>query len=93
LTWKEHQIQQEELVGISDCEYRADQETRMSDVGRNICFCSELIAWKSKPGNSRVTKEIMFVKQVFQNMGYGFRLPIQVRVESNRAFYLSKKYS
>jgi hypothetical protein len=67
-----------ELEGISDSEYRADQETRIGVFGWNLYFCGALIAWKSKVGNSvtlssteaeyialsEITKRIMFVNQV-----------------------------
>jgi hypothetical protein len=96
-----------ELEGISDSEYGADQETRISVFGWNLYFCGALIAWKSKASNSvtlssteaeyialsEITKEIMFVKQVLETMGIGMRLPIIVRIDNVGAIYLSNNYS
>jgi hypothetical protein len=64
-----------ELEGVSDSDFVADQETRISVFGWNLYFCGALIAWKSKASNSvtllsteaeyvalsKVTKEVMFV--------------------------------
>jgi hypothetical protein len=41
-----------ELEGISDSEYIADQETRVSVFGWNLYFYGAFIAWKSKASNS-----------------------------------------
>jgi hypothetical protein len=96
-----------ELEGISDSEYGADQETRISVFGWNLYFCGALIAWKSKASNSvtlssteaeyialsEITKEIMFVKQVLETMGIGMKLPIIVQIDNVGAIYLSNNYS
>jgi hypothetical protein len=81
-----------ELEGMSDSEYRADQETRISVYDWNLYFCGAFIAWKSKASNSvtlssteaeyialsEITKEIIFVKQALETMGIGMKLPIIV---------------
>jgi hypothetical protein len=36
------------MDGISDSEYGADEETRISVFGYEVYFCEALIAWKSK---------------------------------------------
>jgi hypothetical protein len=95
------------LEGISDSEYAADQETRISVFGWNLYFCGALISWKSKASNSvtltsteaecialsEVTKEIMFVKQVLETMGIGLKLPITVKIDNVGAVYLSNNHS
>jgi hypothetical protein len=40
-----------EMEGISDSEYEADQETRISAFGWNLYFCGALISFKSKASN------------------------------------------
>jgi hypothetical protein len=40
-----------ELEGISDSDYGADQETRISVFGWNLYFCGASISWKSKASN------------------------------------------
>jgi hypothetical protein len=96
-----------DLEGISNSEYRAGQETRISVFGWNLYFCRALIAWKSKARNSVTlssieaeyialsdsTKEIMFVKQVLVTMGTGMKLPIIVQINIVGAIYLSNNYS
>jgi hypothetical protein len=42
---------------------------------------------------SRVTKEIMFVKQVLETMGVGLKLPITVKIDNIGAIYLSNNHS
>jgi hypothetical protein len=95
-----------ELEGISNSEYRADEETRISVFGWNLYFCGAFIAWKSKASNSvtllsteaeyialsEITKEIMFVKQVIETMGIGMKLPFIVQIDNVGAIYLSNNY-
>ena len=95
------------MDGISDSEYGADEETRISVFGYEVYFCEALVAWKSKASRSvtlssteaeyvalsEVTKEIMFVKQVLETMGIMIKLPILVKVDNVGAIYLSNNFS
>jgi hypothetical protein len=95
------------MEGDSDSEFGADQETRISVFGWNLYFCGALIAWKSKASNSvtlssteaeyvalsKITKEVIFVKQVLETMGIGVKLPIIINVDNVGAINLSNNHS
>jgi hypothetical protein len=94
------------LEGISDSEYAGDTDTRLSVYGYIIYFCGAPIAWKSKSGKSvtlssakaeyfalsEVAKEVIFVKQVVDLMGYKISFPIMIKVDSVGAIYLANNY-
>jgi hypothetical protein len=96
-----------EMEGITDSEFGADQDTRISVFGYEVYFCKALVAWKSRASRSvtlssteaeyvalsEVTKEIIFVKQVLETMGIILRLPILVKVDNVGAIYLSNNFS
>jgi hypothetical protein len=96
-----------EMDGITDSEFGADEETRISVFGYVVNFCKALVSWKSRAGRnvtlssteaeyfalSEVTKEIMFVKQVLHTMGIVIKLPILVKVDNVGAIYLSNNFS
>jgi hypothetical protein len=95
------------LEGISDSEYAGDTDTRISVYGYIIYFCGAPIAWKSKSGKSvtlssteaeyfalsEVAKEIIFIKQVIESMGYKMSYPIIIKVDNVGAIYLANNYT
>jgi hypothetical protein len=95
------------LGGTRDSKFEADPDLRIFVFGYNIYFCEALIAWKSKAGQSatlslteaeyvafsEITKEFMFVKQVYETMGIKLNLPILVKVDNVGAIYLSNNHS
>jgi hypothetical protein len=76
-----------DMEEVSDSDFGADQETRNSVFGWNLYFCGAMNAWKSKASNSvtlssteaeyvalsKITKEVIFVKQVLETMGIGVK--------------------
>jgi hypothetical protein len=95
------------LGGTMDSEFGAAPETCISFFGYNIYFCEALIAWKSKAGQSvtlssteaeyvalsKITIEIIIVKQVLETIGIKMNLPILVKVDNVGAIYLSNNHS
>jgi hypothetical protein len=41
-----------EMEGITDSDFGADQDTRISDFGYEAYFCKALVAWKSRASRS-----------------------------------------
>jgi hypothetical protein len=95
------------LEGISDSEYAGDTDTRISVYGYIIYFCGAPIAWKSKFGKSvtlpsteaeyfalsEVAKEVIFVKQEVDAMGFKIKFPIMIKVDNVGAIYLANNYT
>jgi len=95
------------LEGISDSEYAGDKDNRISVYGYILYFCGAPIAWKSKAGKSvtlssteaeyfaasKITKEIMFTKQVIESMGLELEYPMIVKVDNVGAIYLANNHS
>jgi hypothetical protein len=79
-----------ELEVVSDSKFGADQESRYVVFGWNLHFCRALISLTSNECNgvtlsslkekyftlSKVTKEVMIVKQVLVTTGNGVKLSI-----------------
>ena len=95
------------LQGISDSAYADDKDDRKSVYGYVIYFCGAPIAWKSK-GNKTVTlssteaeyfaisevaKEILFVKQVLEDIGIPLEYPIEIKVDNIGAMFLANNHS
>jgi len=80
------------LVGKADSEFCGDKETRTSVYGFILYFCRVPVSWRSKMGRSvtlssteaeyvsisELAKEILFVKQVLEEMGIEFEYPIVI---------------
>jgi hypothetical protein len=95
------------LEGISDSEYAGDTDTRISVYGNIIYFFGAPIAWKSRSGKSvtlsstkaeyfalsEVAKEVIFVKQVVDFMGYKINFPIMIKVDNVGAIYLANNHT
>jgi hypothetical protein len=95
------------LEGISDSKYAGDTDTRISVYGYIIYFCGASIAWKSKSGKSvtlssteaeyfalsEVAKEVIFVKQIVDSMGFKMNFPIIIKVDNVGAIYLANNYT
>jgi hypothetical protein len=95
------------LERISESEYAVDTDTRISVYGYIIYFCGAPISWKSKYGKSvklsstyaeyfalsEVAKEVIFVKQVVDAMGYKISFPIMIKVDIVGAIYLENNHT
>jgi hypothetical protein len=69
-----------EMEGVSDSDFGANQETRISVFGWNLYFCGALIVWKAKASNSvtlssteaeyvalsKIAKEVIFVRKFWK---------------------------
>jgi hypothetical protein len=72
-----------------------------------VYFCGAPISWKSKSGKSvtlssteaeyfalsEVAKEILFVKQLLENIGIKIEYPIEIKVDNIGAMFLANNFS
>jgi hypothetical protein len=94
------------MGATSGSTYSGDKETHHIVFGWELYFMGALIAHKSKACRSvtlssteagyyalsKVTKEVIFAKQVIETMGIGLNLPIKIKVDNIGVFYLAKNY-
>ena len=98
------QIDEWDLVMLSDSDYAGDQETRISVSGFILYLMGVAISWRSK-GQKSVTlssseaefvalseaaKEIKFVVQILQSMKIPVRIPVVVRVDNVGAIFMTE---
>jgi hypothetical protein len=95
------------LGSVSDSEFGADKDTRISVYGYLLFFCGGLIAWKSKAGKSvtlssteseyfgtsELAKEAIFAKQILETMGVILEFPIIIEVDNTGAIYIANNYT
>jgi hypothetical protein len=94
------------LEGISDSEYAGDPDTRIRVYGYVLYFCGAPIAWKSKEGKSgtlssteaeyyatsEIAKEVIFAKNILDEMGIQLQFPIKIKCDNVRAIYLANNH-
>jgi hypothetical protein len=90
------------LEGIYDSEYAGDPDTRISVYGYVLSFCGAPIAWKLKAGHSvtlssteaeyyatsEIAKEVIFAKQLLEEIGIQLHFPITIKCDNVGAIYL-----
>jgi hypothetical protein len=95
------------MGATSDSEYSGNKETQPSVFGWELYFMGALIAHKSKTCRSvtlssteaeyyalsKVTKEVIFARQVLETMVIKLNLPIKIKVDNVGAIYLAKNFS
>jgi hypothetical protein len=96
-----------QLRGKADSEFCGDKETRISVYGFILYFCGVPISWRSKMGRSvtlssteaeyvgvsELAKEILFVKQVLEEMGIELEYPIVIEVDNVGAIYMANNHT
>lgn len=96
-----------QLHGYCDSDYAGDKDTRISVFGYILYFCGCPISWKSKSGRSvtlssteaeyvaisELAKEVMFVKQLLESLGFELEYPIIIHVDNVSAIYLAYNHS
>jgi hypothetical protein len=95
------------LEVISDSEYTGDPDTRCIIVyGDVLYFCGAPIAWKSKAGKSvtlssteaeyyatsEIAKEVIFAKNLLEEMGIQLKFPINIKCDNVGAIYLANNH-
>ena len=94
------------LEGISDSEYAGDPDTRISVYGYVLYFCGAPISWKSKAGKSvtlssteaeyyatsEIAKEVIFAKNLLEEIGVVLQYPIIIKCDNVGAIYLSNNH-
>jgi len=96
-----------QLRGKADSEFCGNKETRISVYGFILYFCGVPISWRSKMGRSvtlssteaeyvgvsELAKEILFAKQVLEEMGFELEYPIVIEVDNVGAIYLANNFT
>ena len=91
------------LKGVCDASWCSDRKTGLSVSGYIIYFMNVPISWRSKSQRhvtlsstesefvciSEVAKEILYVKQILDNIGMGVELPIKIYCDNVGAIYMS----
>ena len=92
------------MTAFSDSDYATDPETRRSITGFVLYLMGVPISWKSKGQKSvslssteaeyialsETAKEVRFVYQVLESIGFKVKLPIVIRVDNVGAIFLSE---
>ena len=91
----------------NDSEFCGDKETRISVYGFILYFCGVPVSWRSKMGRSvtlysteaeyvgvsELAKEILFVKQVLEEMGIELEYPIVIEMDNVGAIYMANNHT
>jgi hypothetical protein len=94
------------LEGVSDSEYAGDPDSRISVYVYILYFCGAPIAWKSKAGKSvtlsstkaeyyttsEIAKEVIFAKNILEEMGIQIQIPLNIKCDNVGAIYLANHH-
>jgi hypothetical protein len=92
------------ITGKSDSDYAGDKDSRTSVSGYVVYLNGALIAWKSKSQKivtlssteaeymalCDLCTEVLFIKQLLENMDLKIELPIQLQVDNTGALFLAE---
>jgi hypothetical protein len=94
------------LEGISDCKYSVDPDNKISVYGSVLYFCGAPFEWKSKAGKSvtlssteaekydtsEIEKEVIFAKNLLEEIGIQLQFPINVLCDNLGAIYWANNH-
>ena len=95
------------LTSFSDSDWASDRENRKSISGFVLYLCRVPISWKNKAQKaptlslseaeyvalSEAAKEVKFVVQLLESIGFKVKKPVKVRVDNVGAIYIAENPS